>query len=286
MKKVFVFSDTHWSLGRVYRGVEKSLLTDFEFKYLDWGGYGWNDFFNLYLWCDVCIANLVCIETLRNSFQELDLKKCIFISHGATEHSSVKEYTPYFNYGMTSECVKHLFPDSVSPFLTPNGVDQEDFTYTQRNGSLETIGWCGGSHVPSKQIEWAHEISKKTNTQLSIASNLSYDDVKTWYHSVNILIITSIPEWSSETGPLPAFEAIVSGIPVIGTPVGNFKNIPGPKFNTIDEAVIIVNHLKTNPERMKALALEQYEFVIQNFTYTVLSSKWREALNAVAFQFS
>jgi len=286
MKKVFVFSDTHWSLGRVHRGLEKSLSNEFEFKYVDWSGYNWSEFFNLYMWCDICITNLVCLETLRDSFTQLDLKKCLFVSHGATEHSSVKEYTSYFHYGMTCECVKHLFPTSVTPFLTPNGVDPADFTYSPRNGSLENIGWCGGTHVSSKQIDWVHIISTKTNIHLSIASNLSYDEVKNWYHSVDILLVTAVPEWSSETGPLPAFEAIVSGIPVIGTPVGNFKSIPGPKFTNVDDAICIVNELKNDPEKMKELALEQYKYVIENFTYDVVSLKWRDALNTIAFQFS
>ena len=286
MKGVFVFSDTNWSLGRVHRGIQKSLENEFEFKYLDWATYNWTDFFTLYMWCDVCITNLVCLETLRTSFPQLDLKKCLFVSHGETEHLSVKEYTSYFNYGMTCECVKHLFPESVTPFLTPNGVDPDAFIYKQREGSLGNIGWCGGTHVQSKQINWAYEISARTDIPIKVASHFSYEEVKKWYHSIDILIITSIPEWSSETGPLPAFEAIVSGIPVIGTPVGNFRSIPGPKFTTIDQAVEILTELKKDEKRMKLLALEQYEYVISNFTYEVLSSKWEHALNTVAFQFS
>ena len=109
-------------------------------------------------------------------------------------------------------------------------------------------------------------------------TSLNYDEVRNWYSGIDLLLITSIPEAKHETGPLPAFEAIVSGIPVIGTAVGNFANIPGPKFTTIEEGIEIVNTLKSDPEKMKALAKEQYEYVITNLTYNSFANKWREAL--------
>ena len=107
---------------------------------------------------------------------------------------------------------------------------------------------------------------------------MNYEEVRKWYSGIDLLLITSIPQAKHETGPLPAFEAIVSGVPVIGTAVGNFANIPGPKFTAIDEAVEIVNDLKSNPEKMKALAKEQYDYVMSNLTYASFAEKWREAL--------
>jgi hypothetical protein len=98
---------------------------------------------------------------------------------------------------------------------------------------------------------------------------------------VNLLLITSIPNGISETGPLPAFEAILSGVPVIGTPTGNFAKVPGPKFTTIEEGVNIVTYLKYNPDDMKALAKEQYDYVIKNFIYEAFAHKWKEAIEYV-----
>lgn len=67
----------------------------------------------------------------------------------------------------------------------------------------------------------------------------------------------------------------MSGIPAIGTPVGNFRDVPGPKFTTVDEAVKLVNELREDPDRMKALALEQYNYVMKNYTFEVLADSWK-----------
>jgi glycosyltransferase involved in cell wall biosynthesis len=180
---------------------------------------------------------------------------------------------------MTSDSVRHLFPPHIkNVFLTPNGVDEDDFIYKERDGIIRKIGWCGGDHVPSKQIGWATEISNNCEVPLDIASQLSYAEVAKWYHSVDILLVTAVPSMESETGPLPAFEAIVSGIPVIGTPVGNFRHIPGPKFATVAEAVELIRSLQEHPEEVKALAKIQYDYVIQNFTYKAMAYKWNDAL--------
>jgi hypothetical protein len=275
--KVLVFSDPYWSLGRVHRGVEKQ-LPQHEFRYVDWNIQ--HTLIEYFMWCDKCITNLHCSRFLKNSYPMLDLKKCIFVCHGAGEHSAdPSTYDSQLQYGMTSDSVRNLFPPHIKDvFLMPNGVDEDDFIYKERDGIIRRMGWCGGEHVPSKQLGWAKEISTITGIPLDIASQLSYEDVAKWYHSVDILLVTAVPIPESETGPLPVFEAIVSGIPVIGTPVGNFRHIPGPKFTNIAEAVELIKFLQEFPEKVKALAKVQYEYVIQNFTYKAMAHKWNNAL--------
>jgi len=239
--KVFIFSDTHWSLGRVHRDVMKQLKC--EVQYLDWSGYQWQDFVNKYNWADRCITNLVAYKTIKNVFPNLDLKKCIFVSHGFVEHENM-EYDESLKYGMTSDALIPLFPKNIKPYLMPNGVDPDNFHYKPKQTPLETLGWAGADHVWWKQANWAHEISKQTNISLKLATKLSYDDLKNWYNTIDLLLITAVPNAHQETGPLPPFEAIVSGVPAIGTPVGNFRNVPGPKFTTVQEAGEIVNYYK------------------------------------------
>jgi len=164
----------------------------------------------------------------------------------------------------------------------PNGVEPSHFKYTERDGRIRTLGWCGAPHVWFKQTGWAHEISKKTNIPLSIGEGMTFEQIADWYGTVDILVITSIPNGSSETGPLPAFEAIVSGVLVIGTPVGNFKQIPGPKFHSIDEAVSLIEELRNDPKRVNELAREQYESVMEHHTYSSFAYRWQDALEYVA----
>jgi hypothetical protein len=115
---------------------------------------------------------------------------------------------------------------------------------------------------------------------MTAANTLSFEEVKNWYHTIDLLLITAVPVPEQETGPLPAFEAIVSGIPVIGTPVGNFRHVPGPKFTDLDEGVRLVNYYKEKPEELKNLAKEQYDYVIKNFSYKVLAPYWEKALTS------
>lgn len=276
MRKIFVFSDLNWSLGRVYRDIEKQLKNEFEFKYQDWGIFDIITFNKNYEWCDICITNLVSYNFLKTK-TTWDFKKCIFISHGFVEHDNI-EYSSTLKYGVTSDSLLDLFPIDIVPSLMPNGVDPDNFTYKKRDGTFSNIGWCGARHVWFKQFNWSTEISNKTNIQLKVASNLSYEDLIHWYNSIDLLIVTSIPEAKYETGPLPPFEAIVSGIPVIGTPVGNFRHVPGPKFKTVDEAVSLILYYKQHPEELAKLAETQYDYVMNNFTYEKLAPLWRNAL--------
>ena len=278
-RKVFVFIGLHWSVHRVILGVEKNLTTEFEFRYLDSGkSYSVAEFMQLYDWCDVVLTNLETIRVLQTHFPSINFKKILFVSHGAIENEVVKDYNPTSRYGMASECLTPLFPPNLNLYFTPNGVDPGIFKYKKRDGSLNTLGWGGCPNIPSKRVAWAHKISKATDIPLSIGYGMSSEEIIDWYHIVDLLIVTAGPDVHSETGPLPAFEAIVSGVPVIGTCVGNFAKIPGPKFFNVDEAVSMIQYLKENPERMRDIAEEQYDYVMKHFTYESLAIHWKRAL--------
>lgn len=280
--KVLVFADSNWSVGRVHHDVEQYLL-NIEFTYLNWMGFDWSVFIDLFNQCDVCLTNIVVIDFLNKSGIKFDFKKCLFMSHGYPDNKSVKleDLSDEWVYGLTSESVRSLFPRDVKIFNMPNGVEPSHFNYIERSGNINTLGWCGSQDIPSKQPEWAREISDKTSLNLSFASTLSFSDVCKWYSTIDVLLVTSSPEQSSETGPLPAFEAIVSGVLVIGTPVGNFKNVPGPKFHSVDEAIQILDELKTKPEKVREIARQQYEYVMEHCTYSSFAYKWQEALEYV-----
>ena len=95
--KVFIFSDTHWALGRIHRDVMRQ-LNHHEVRYSDWATYNFQEFVNNYEWCDKCITNLVAYHALKPGFPFLDLKRCIFVSHGAVEHEGI-EYNSSLTYG-------------------------------------------------------------------------------------------------------------------------------------------------------------------------------------------
>ena len=125
----------------------------------------------------------------------------------------------------------------------------------------------------------AVEIAHAVNLKLNIAEGLSRTEMVAWYSTIDVLLITAGPENWCETGPLPAFEAIASGVLVIGTNVGNFSRVPGPKFSTVEEAVQILNDLKNNPEKVKQFAKEQYKCVMELWTYEKNAGQWKTMLN-------
>ena len=280
--KVLVFADSNWSVGRVHNDVQRYLI-DIEFTYVNWMGFDWSDFVAKFSDYDVCLTNIVSIKFLRETGIPFDFKKCLFMSHGYPDNdaTNIDDLTDEWVYGITSESIRSLFPENRTIFTMPNGVEPSHFQYTERSGLINTIGWCGSQDIKSKQSEWAHEISSKVSIPISFASTLSFSEVCRWYSTIDMLLVTSMPNKSSETGPLPAFEAIVSGVLVIGTPVGNFKNVPGPKFNSVEEATEIIEDLKLNPAKVKQLAREQYEYVMEHCTYSSFAWKWQEALEYV-----
>jgi hypothetical protein len=289
MKKVLIFAESGWAVGRIHRDLEKYLSDEFQFIYCNWGS--WNEIgihqaqeYDLYMTLYLEYSNIL------QQFPCINIKKYIFVAHGF-EEMSPKNPSPDATYGMTSKSIQHLFPKNIIPFNVPNCVELTHFNHKEHTGKVDVIGWCGAPRIWFKQFKWAEEIAKQMETQLQVSSKSSFTNLNewkplpfaellSWYSTLDILLVTSIPNGQSETGPLPAFEAIASGVVVIGTAVGNFAEIPGPKFTTVEEAVCILNDLKQNPEKVKQIAKEQYDCIVEKWNYKIVSEKWREMFHS------
>jgi hypothetical protein len=280
MVKIFIFSDTNWSLGRVHKSVEKWLKYKYEFTFGDWCN-GMNCLTEKINDYDIILTNLIVLNNLLEIYgNNMCLKKFVFVNHGFVEMQKI--YPLDTIYTSTSKSITSLFPEIIQPrlFYTYNGVEPSEFNFIQKSGQITKIGWCGGYHVDWKRGEWIHQIANKTNLEYDIQTSLPYDEINKWYNTIDVLLINAGPEEWRETGPLPPFEAVVSGTLVIGTNVGNFKNIPGPKYDTIEEAITILNDLKNNPEKVILLMKEQYDYVMNNWTYEKLIDGWDNAFKA------
>jgi glycosyltransferase involved in cell wall biosynthesis len=277
MRRIVIIGDLNWSINRVDTGIEKALKDDYIFSFYDYRAFYLDQFLAdvhksdivmiaLYLWRDV-------LDLLKTDEER---RKVVLMCHGYMELTFQSQPSNLFTYGVTSPFLLPKMNKIIDNpiYVTPNGVDHHNFYHQNIDGKINSIGWCGALVPESKRHDWAIQIARKTELPLSIATSLLYKDMKDWYHTIDLLIVTSGPGIEVETGPLPPFEAIVSGIPVIGTVVGNFSFVPGPKFSTIEEAVSIINRLKQNPEEVKKLAQEQYEYVMNNWTYEALKYHW------------
>jgi glycosyltransferase involved in cell wall biosynthesis len=287
--KVCILTDPYWALGRVARGVKASLNKYYTIDIIDWSGHSNEDIQDIYNRYDVIITNIVA-KWLFNDLP--DRRKILYRSDGFEEFNDCV-LEPENTYAAVGEQIMHMFPAGSKVFLTPNGADPAMFDYKERTGVLNKVGWSGAPRVWFKQIDWAIEIAKQCDLPFSITSAvpcehnvqiwepLTYQQIREWYSTVDLLLITSIPNGISETGPLSAFEAILSGVPVIGTPTGNFAKVPGPKFSSIEEGANILTYLKYNSADVKALAKEQYDYVMKHFTYDAFAHTWKEAIEYV-----
>lgn len=276
--KIVVIADIGWSVGRVNSDIANE-LTEHTFIFYNSASFIIQDFFNDVNDCDIVLTTFNIYfdmdELIKNA---KDRKKILLVCHGISDIRYIMNNPKFtglssdFTYSVTSDVLVPFFP--IKPYITENGVNSDHFTYTKRPGVIESLGWVGAYSIPIKNIDWSYKIGWATKLPVTIASSMPFNKLIKLYQNIDILLVTSGPEEYEETGPLPPFEAIASGVLVIGTSVGNFSHVPGPKFKTIEEAAQIINELKNDPERVLSIIKEQYEFVMENYTYKKLAKKW------------
>lgn len=274
MKHILVVADIGWAIGRIHKDIERAFGSEYKFLYLNSSNIHLEILKQLFYTCDLCLTTLNLHSDLVRLFPSpRELSKLMFVCHGYSEITKENVMYKYVTYGAVSDILVPFFPTMVH--VVPNGVDMTSFTRRPCSGVIRGLGWCGAPRISVKRFDMALHISHGVKLPLSIASGLTYDDLKDWYHTIDVLLVTSGPEPRVETGPLPPFEAIASGIVVIGTPVGNFRYVPGPKFHTVEEAVVILQTLCEYPNMVRRLAEEQYAWVATHWDYAVLVDSWR-----------
>lgn len=282
MKKVVIIAESGWSVETVHNSVIKELRTKYEFIVYSATAFVYGDFMRNFKEADVCLTTFNFYRDMLRMFPDPnDLRKILIVCHGYPDllYINCNNLDPNLTYGITSDVLLPFY--NISPvYITPNGIDSVHFTYKEHSGIIKTLGWCGAIGIPTKRYTMGHSIAAKTRLPISYAATMSFQDVCNWYKTIDILLVTAGPEEHVETGPLPPFEAIASGCIAIGTPVGNFRKVPGPKFNTVEEAVEIIEKLKANPEMCRELAKEQYEYVMANWTMKTLALEWDKAFIA------
>jgi len=281
--KVVIFADTTNEVGRVHKNIADQ-LKEYKFIFHDKAKFYYQNFKDDVASSDICITTTDCYTYIISEFKTPEeLKKIIVITHNLyhiknlISNPDFKKFSNYITYGVTSDILANFHP--MKPVVCLSGINASLFNYRERSGIIKTLGWSGIQTNPSKRFDWSLKIANNSELPISIASNVSFKTLNNWYDSIDILLITSGPDITDESGPLSAYEAIACGVLVIGTSVGNFSHIPGPKFSTIEEATICINSLKNDPEYVRALAKEQYIFVMNNFTMKTTIKAWKSLID-------
>ena len=276
---VFLANNT-WSVAAVHRAVARELAAEFDFAYHSDASFYMQDVMRDYERAHTVVVAVYGVRQFLRFVPSSTWHKVLSIAHGTSEIPA--DLPREIRHAVVSDvCVP--FYRGVPVMVTPNGVALQDYSVKQTYRPIGLVGWCGATRVGVKRIELAREIAMAAGVPLTIAETLAKEELRQWYQNIDVLVMTAGPEEFVESGPLPPFEAIASGTPVIGTRVGNFRKVPGPKFDTVEEAVAVLAELRAaGPAALQRLAEEQYAFVQANFDYAILAPAWKAAFLGVA----
>jgi glycosyltransferase involved in cell wall biosynthesis len=299
--KVGIYTEKEWAMGRIYKSVAKyitKIRPDISVEFLNWSDANETGKFKKYKNYDVLISTTVPYSSKYNFYDNIN-NDILFVSRLLSNtHFPIVNHL-YFNENidkLNSELYKYAHfgsqdKDGVDNFANhykganfvwlPAGVDTEIFkplSNLEKDYKLETLGFIGTPHLVqehhynNKRPFMFKEIAEKSNCKSHYIHGKSINDGNKIYldsqgNPIDMLICCSL----IESGPLGPLEAITCGIPVISTKVGNLKEIKSMIFfESIEEAVQIINDFKANPELLKSYTKDLYMEVTEKFNWESL----------------
>ena len=120
-------------------------------------------------------------------------------------------------------------------------------------------------------------IASQTNLNPIYIHSKPFSEYDKLYEDIDLLICCS----EVESGPLGIFEAAACGIPVLSTKVGNVSELNSlVTFETIEQAVEIIQHFNTNPLILQEYLCKVTDEVRNNWSSEILISKyWKPVID-------
>jgi glycosyltransferase involved in cell wall biosynthesis len=253
-KKVAVWSEMKWALGRISKAIKKYL--PYQVDMYDWE----NGTDNGALWCtnkwreyDAIISN-TSLHRIKELYgiepcQEM-LKRFVVIAHcprfeGMTLFKeTLDRYSPLSKYcGVSQETCLEMKKYGIDASYTPFGVDTDAFPVSHVVRPVRHLGIIGNKgNVEEYNRIKGYEMFEDICTRGGYEPvHIFGRDGKDMYSDIDALICCS----QLEGGPLGVFEAASCGVPVLTRPVGNAREIKGvAMFETADEALEILETWK------------------------------------------
>ena len=161
MKRVVVFADEKWSIGRVHHSIAAVLKNSYQFSFHYDACFYLELFMQDLKECDVCVTTPNLIGDIVHLVKSPELlKKFLFVFHYAYTGPSIASTVlfPQSHFGTISPAViPKAFPKKV--YVMPSGVDPTLFPHRERSGSLNNLGWCGNLWWTSKRVDWSYRIA-------------------------------------------------------------------------------------------------------------------------------
>lgn len=269
-KSVLLIADTNWSTGSISKDLQH-LSHKWQVSILDWNDY--KD-----------------TSTLQSIFNEFDAVIC-FTLNAPVAWPILRDYSviccgeieinaqilPVAEaYGTVSPTIySKLARLSSHPiFYTPASARLSRFRKRDHK-TLNTLGFAGLSTPRSvKNVELFQDICTVTQTNGLISEkHFTYDNINKFYDQIDLLVCTS----HTEGGPLPVFEAIASGVPVISTPVGlTLEMTTIPKFSELSGACDLIKEYKSNSRKYTDLIENQYQELKRYYSMEVFLHYWEK----------
>lgn len=165
----------------------------------------------------------------------------------------------------------------IDSFLISAGVSDTDFYPTRKITSIKNIGLNGTPFVNAewdkiKRPQMLSNIAEKIGGNPVFISGKSLESPHTLYDSIDMYVCTS----TNDRGPYGIAEAALCKIPVISTKTGFALEIKSIKtFDTVEEAVEIINELNSSPELLSKYIDEVYEEVNSKLNWSkVVQEYW------------
>ena len=186
-----------------------------------------------------------------------------------------------YTEGPTFHCVNEEIQKSakekynVNATLIKAGKPTADFTQFKTIKKISTLGLNGNPKIGEawcqvKRPDMFKEIAEKSGCKHSFIFNSPEKDNKI-YKDIDMYVCTS----TYESGPAGIMECALSKMPVISTNTGHGKNIKSIKtFETVDEAVSIINELNSSPKLLNDYIEEVYNEVINEYDWSTVTPKY------------
>lgn len=167
--------------------------------------------------------------------------------------------------------------------ICPDGVDVDRFTMAPLPPTF-TAGWCGATDrigQDGKGIALLRDACERAGVPLRVQNGaeqkLPHDKMPGWHAGNSVYLCGSV----SETTPLPVLEALATGRPVIGTPVGQIPHvvIPGRTGLVVERSVPAFVEALVQAKRwnLEAMAPE-CRAVAETRSITASVDAWRDAI--------
>lgn len=267
---VLLIADANWSTGSISKDLQH-LSKVWQVSIYDWKDYNYTvDLKQIFSEFD----SVICF-TLNASLQWPILANHSVVCCGEVEISNTIPHARA--YGTVSPTIyEKLTKMSSHPiFYTPASARIYRFPpYVSPKHIIPTIlGFVGPTTIPSvKNYQLFKEICEKTNCNPRIAfKDYTYENMYEFYRSIDFLICTS----TSEGGPLPVFEAISAGVPVVSTNVGLTKEMSTiANFQTADQAVDLIKSITKNLDTLMSYRDAQYKEFCKKFSMETFLPYW------------